>query len=87
MTGGTGAATGVISTPAVVGPAVTTTVPAMTAMAPILPAVALGIVKAIFISKLSCVTYTDCSSYITVFGRRADQGDEEAQVLRIQLPP
>ena len=69
----------------VTGPAVTTTVPAMTAMAPILPAVALGIVKAIFISKLSCVTYSDCSPHIFVFCRRAYQGDEEAKVLRIQL--
>ena len=54
--------TGVISTPAV-----TTTVPAMTAMAPILPAVALGIVKAIFISKLSCVIYSDCSLTYSCF--------------------
>ena len=78
-----------ISTPAVVGPAVTTTVPAMTAMAPILPAVALGIVKAIFISKLlRHVGYTTkCSPHIIVFCRRAHQGDEEAKVLRIQLPP
>ena len=52
-TAGTGGA--VAGTTGTVGGAVTTTtVPAMMAMAPMLPAVALGIVKAIFISKL-CV--------------------------------
>ena len=43
----TGGTTAVVTAPATT----TTTVPAMMTMAPMLPAVALGIVKAIFISK------------------------------------
>lgn len=49
--GVTGGTTAVVTTPV-------TTVPAMMAMAPMLPAVALGIVKAIFISKLRDVRFT-----------------------------
>ena len=48
--GTVGGTTAVVTTPV-------TTVPAMMAMAPILPAVALGIVKAIFISKLGVVMF------------------------------
>ena len=47
--GSTGVATGGVTTTTTVP--VTTTVPAMMAMAPMLPAVALGIVKALFICE------------------------------------
>ena len=46
-----GVTTGGVTTGVVTTPVTTTTVPQMMTMAPLLPAVALGIVKAIFISK------------------------------------
>ena len=64
-TAGTGGA--IAGTTGTVGGAVTTTtVPAMMAMAPILPAVALGIVKAIFISKL-CVKVIEALTIMAMY--------------------
>ena len=51
VTTGGPAITGGVTTGVVTTPVTTTTVPQMMTMAPLLPAVALGIVKAIFISK------------------------------------
>ena len=97
VTGNTGGVTTGVVTPGVVTPAVdpgvvlpttqgvTTTVPAMMAMAPLLPAVALGIVKALLICELRCFRTNLKFYHFIILRSRGYQGHEAQEMFWIWM--
>ena len=76
VAGGGGTVTTTTTVPAV------TTMPAVMAMAPMLPAVALGIVKALFICELLSMWFL---LNVSLSCSRGYKGDEAEEMLRIRL--